>query len=197
MSQDKSSIPPKSYSSKRSVSRNKKPEYPLMSDDMQAHFGDLPLLLDGLVHYYKKEPSARPLRADAATPDVSLFSDRLQLMLSIKSGIPYSTFASVQELTPLTQAEWAEFLSLSTKSLSRYQQTGRSFRPIYAEKIIELAEVMVFGLDVFGSKANLHLWMVTPCFALGNAKPIDLARNSYGKEMVIEELGRIAYGILG
>ncbi|MCC6451300.1 MAG: DUF2384 domain-containing protein, partial [Acidobacteria bacterium] len=33
-------------------------------------------------------------------------------------------------------------------------------------------------------------------FALGNVKPVELLRDSYGKELVMGELNRIAHGIL-
>ena len=66
----------------------------------------------------------------------------------------------------------------------------------FMERIIEIAEVTNVGLDVFGDMAKFKLWLNTPNFALGNLMPIDLLRDSYGKEMVIGELTRINYGIL-
>jgi uncharacterized protein (DUF2384 family) len=39
-------------------------------------------------------------------------------------------------------------------------------------------------------------WLDTPSFALGNVKPLELLRDSYGKEMIVGELTRIRYGIL-
>ena len=59
-----------------------------------------------------------------------------------------------------------------------------------------MAEVTNIGLEVFGDMGKFKLWLYTPNFALGNLKPIDLLRDSYGKEMVIGELTRINYGIL-
>ena len=51
------------------------------------------------------------------------------------------------------------------------------------------------GLDVFGNVEKLKLWLNTPSFALGKLKPIELLKDSYGKEMVISELHRMNYGI--
>ena len=67
---------------------------------------------------------------------------------------------------------------------------------IQTEKIIEMAEVTNIGLDVFGSMEKFKLWLDTPNYALGNLKPMELLRDSYGKEMVISELTRINYGVL-
>ena len=59
-----------------------------------------------------------------------------------------------------------------------------------------MAEVTKVGLDVFGDMEKLKLWLNTPNYALGQLKPIELLKDSYGKEMVISELTRISYGIL-
>jgi len=37
--------------------------------------------------------------------------------------------------------------------------------------------------------------LLIPNFALGNTRPIDLLKDSYGKEMVVAELTRVAHGI--
>lgn len=58
-----------------------------------------------------------------------------------------------------------------------------------------MAEVTKVGLDVFGNIEKLKLWLNTPSYALGNLKPIELLKDSYGKEMVISELNRINHGI--
>jgi uncharacterized protein (DUF2384 family) len=42
---------------------------------------------------------------------------------------------------------------------------------------------------------KLGLWLNTPNFALGKLKPIELLKDSYGKEMVIGELVRVNHGI--
>ena len=59
-----------------------------------------------------------------------------------------------------------------------------------------MAEVTKVGLDIFGDMEKLKLWLNTPNYALGQLKPIELLKDSYGKEMVISELTRISYGIL-
>ncbi|MFN6064781.1 MAG: antitoxin Xre/MbcA/ParS toxin-binding domain-containing protein, partial [Bacteroidota bacterium] len=80
--------------------------------------------------------------------------------------------------------------------LQRYRAfPEHHFKPIHSEKIIEIAEVTKVGLDVFGNVEKLNLWLNTPSFALGKLKPIELLKDSYGKEMVISELHRMNYGI--
>lgn len=123
-------------------------------------------------------------------------SNKMLMILVIREGVPYSLFNLIQNLTPFTEDNWADFLDISTKSLHRYKQTSKSFKPIQSEKIIEMAEVTNVGLDVFGDMEKFKLWLETPNFSLGNLKPMELLKDSYGKELVISELTRINYGIL-
>lgn len=126
-------------------------------------------------------------------------TNKLLIIAAIREGIPYTLFDSIQEYTPFTENDWANFLDISTKSLQRYKaksSTEFSFKPIHSEKIIEITEVTQLGLDVFGNIDKFRLWLKTPNFALGNLKPIDLLKDSYGKELVMTELTHINYGIL-
>ncbi len=124
-------------------------------------------------------------------------SNKMLIIAAIRTGIPYSLFVLIQDYTPFTESDWANFLDISTKSLQRYKSTSEhQFKSIHSEKIIEMAEVTKVGLDVFGNMEKLRLWLNTPNYALGSLKPIELLKDSYGKELVISELTRINYGIL-
>jgi len=123
-------------------------------------------------------------------------SNKMLMILVIREGVPYSFFNLIQHFTPFSEDDWADFLDISRKSLQRYKQTSRIFKPIQSEKIIEMAEVTKLGLDVFGDLEKFKLWLETPNFSLGNLKPIELLKDSYGKELVTSELTRINYGIL-
>ena len=59
-----------------------------------------------------------------------------------------------------------------------------------------MAEVTKLGLEVFEDMDKLKLWLNTPNFALGKIKPIELLKDSYGKDLVTSELVRINHGIL-
>lgn len=124
-------------------------------------------------------------------------ANKMLIIAAIRAGIPYSLFNLIQLYTPFSDSDWADFLDISTKSLQRYKtNTDHHFKSIHSEKIIEMAEVTKVGLDVFGDMEKLKLWLNTPSFALGNLKPIELLKDSYGKELVISELIRINHGIL-
>lgn len=123
--------------------------------------------------------------------------DKMLIIGAIRKGIPYSLFDLIQDYTPFSESDWANFLDISTKSLQRYRTSPEyHFKSIHSEKIIEMSEVTKVGLDVFGNIEKLKLWLNTPSYALGKLKPIELLKDSYGKEMVISELNRINHGIL-
>lgn len=123
--------------------------------------------------------------------------DKMLIIVAIRTGIPYSLFDLIQNYTPFSESDWADFLDISTKTLNRYRTSPEHhFKRIHSEKIIEMAEVTKVGLDVFSSIEKLKLWLNTPSYALGKLKPIELLKDSYGKEMVISELNRINHGIL-
>ncbi|MFM6948790.1 MAG: antitoxin Xre/MbcA/ParS toxin-binding domain-containing protein [Aquirufa sp.] len=122
--------------------------------------------------------------------------DKMLIVIAIRAGIPYSLFDLIQNNTPFSENDWANFLDISTKSLQRYRVASEHhFKPIHSEKIIEMAEVTKVGLDVLGNLEKFKLWLNTPNFALGSLKPLDLLKDSYGKELVISELTRINHGI--
>lgn len=127
----------------------------------------------------------------------NFLADKMLVIVAIRTGIPYPLFDSIRRYTPFSENDWADFLDISTKSLQRYKASSEHhFKSIHAEKIIEIAEVTKAGLDVFGNLDKLKLWLNTPNYALGNLKPIALLKDSYGKELVINELTRINHGIL-
>ena len=126
---------------------------------------------------------------------VSLLEDKFRMVELIQRGISYKFFDKLRAVFPFSMQEWSSFLDISLKSLHRYQQESRTFKPIHSEKILELAEVVTYGMQVFESSDNFKIWLGTPSLALGHKKPIDLVKNSYGKELVMRELVAIEYGV--
>jgi len=122
-------------------------------------------------------------------------SDKMMMIRMIKAGVPYSLFNLIKTITPFSEGDWAVLLDISAKSLHRYKQTSKQFKPLQSEKIIEMAEVTNVGVEVFGDLGKFKLWLETPNFSLGGLKPMELLRDSYGKELVLSELTRINYGI--
>ncbi len=123
-------------------------------------------------------------------------SNKMLIVHSIRQGIPYYLYELIKEKTPFKQEDWADFLGVSERTLVRNKaKVDYVFESIPSEKILELAEVTSLGRDVFDSEEQFYLWLNTPNFALGNLVPFELLKDSYGKEMVMNELLKIDYGI--
>lgn len=122
--------------------------------------------------------------------------NKMLIVYAIREGISYNLFDLIKEVTPFNEEDWASFLGISTKSLQRNKvKEDFIFKPLQSEKILELAEVTSLGNTVFDTETQFYLWLNTPSFALGNLEPIELLKDSYGKEMVVNELNKIDQGI--
>jgi putative toxin-antitoxin system antitoxin component (TIGR02293 family) len=157
---------------------------------------DIEKKLDREVSMLLSKSSAVGGRKRTSVTYRQLFSDRMLMIDVIKQGVPYSLFDLIQSITPFTEGDWSAILDISPKSLKRYKQSSKTFRPIQSEKIVEMAEVAELGVEVFGDPEKFRQWMNTKVIALGNIKPKDLVTDSYGKDLVMSELHRIAHGVL-
>ena len=123
--------------------------------------------------------------------------NRMLIVHAIREGIPYELFNLIKEITPFNEEDWASFLGISTKSLQRNKiKEDFIFKSLQSEKILELAEVTSLGNTVFDTETQFYMWLKTPSFALGNLQPIELLRDSYGKETVVNELNKIDQGLV-
>jgi putative toxin-antitoxin system antitoxin component (TIGR02293 family) len=126
----------------------------------------------------------------------NFLSNKMLIVHSIRRGIPYELYELIKERTPFKQEDWADFLGVSSRTLLRNKlKSNYVFESIPSEKILELAEVTSLGKDVFDAEEQFYMWLNLPNFALGNLKPFELLKDSYGKEMVMNELRKIDYGI--
>ena len=124
------------------------------------------------------------------------FKNRMLLVHAIREGVSFDFFSLIKEKTPFNDEDWAGFLGISTKSLQRNKaKESFVFKPMQSEKIFELAEVTNLGNEVFDDENSFYSWLNSPSFDLGNLKPMELLKDSYGKEMVLGELYKIDQGI--
>ncbi len=147
--------------------------------------------------YARKINTTSPFKINSdKTSYGDFFKNKMLIINTIRQGLPYDLFLKIKDITPFTEDDWADYLNVSKKTLQRNSAIENYFfKPIHSEKIIELAEVTNFGLEVFDTIEQFYLWLNTPSFALGNLKPAELLKDSYGKELVLDELNRIDQGI--
>lgn len=153
-------------------------------------------------NYSNQESSSGLVQESAAVYNASLAysstDDRgvLSLIDAINRGIDFSVFETITKKYSFSLQNWADFLHISSKTLSRYQKESKTFDALQSERIMQIEILHSKGVEVFGSKENFSTWLETENLALGNLIPRNLLKNSFGIQLLMDELTRIEHGVL-
>ena len=120
----------------------------------------------------------------------------LSLVEMVRNGVRFEAFDTFANKSPFSLNEWSCYLHLSERTLQRYRSEKRTFDPLQSEKIIEITLFYKKGVEVFGSAEKFDAWLETDNLALGKIKPKMLLDNSFGINILKDELTAIEYGIL-
>ncbi len=120
----------------------------------------------------------------------------ISLIKMVRRGIGFAAFDTFANKSPFSSNEWSTYLHLSERTMQRYRSEQKTFDPLQSEKIIEIALFYNKGVEVFGSAEKFNSWLDTDNLALGNTKPKMLLDNTFGINMLRDELTRIEYGVL-
>lgn len=120
----------------------------------------------------------------------------LSLIHTSRTGVSYSLFGNILDESPFTPKEWAHYLHISDRTMQRYTKERKDFDPIQSEKILEVALVYKYGVEVFGNKEKFDIWLGAKNVALGNVAPKSLLDTTFGIGLLKDELTRIEHGIL-
>lgn len=115
---------------------------------------------------------------------------------SINKGISFSAFEKIIKKYSFSLQNWADFLHISNKTLSRYQKESKTFDALQSERILQIEILYSKGEEVFGDRDNFTKWLETKNLALGDIMPLDLLRTSFGIQLLMDELTRIEHGVL-
>ncbi|MTI32084.1 DUF2384 domain-containing protein [Cytophagales bacterium RKSG123] len=136
--------------------------------------------------------SALEINNDFSTLDEK---DTMLLIATVREGLSHRMFSKIAAISPWSQKEWADFLHISERTLQRYQKEKKDFDPIHSEKILEIALLYKKGIETFGKASNFNYWLEAPNIALGGVKPKELLDNTFGIQLLKDELIRITHGI--
>lgn len=139
-------------------------------------------------------------RIDLSEPQVSYSSvddkNVFSLIEMVRKGIEFPIFFSFANKSPFSLSEWSDFLHLSERTMQRYKKEKRTFDPLQSERILEIAMLYKKGIEVFGSADKFNSWLEAENLALGKVKPKLFFDNSFGINLLKDELTRIEYGVL-
>ena len=124
---------------------------------------------------------------------VSRLTPMEKMQLS-KSGVSKKYLEKVKEKTMLDYQKLAVVLSINRATLINKKQDEK-FSPAQSERIIGLEALYNQGLEVFQDKEKLNDWLNAPNRALGGKMPYEVMDNQFGREEVLNLLGRIQWGV--
>lgn len=89
----------------------------------------------------------------------------------------------------------AHMLNVSEPTLYRWAKANKSLERNFSVKLLEIADLFLFGIEVFGDKENFFKWLELPNTALGGFEPQELIEIPGGVSKVKDILGRIEHGV--
>ena len=111
-------------------------------------------------------------------------------------GISINQLNRVSHKYDISTLDWAEIMGISTKSIQRYQQQENTLSAIQTEFVLKIEQLHRIGKEVFGTTENFKAWMQKPAYGLANKIPAKILNTISGINLVINQLMRIAHGIL-
>jgi putative toxin-antitoxin system antitoxin component (TIGR02293 family) len=122
-------------------------------------------------------------------------NSQMDLIELSRKGISKKALKHLAEYTSLTMGQLAKLLPITERTIQRHG-AGDNFSTAVSEQILEIAYIVARGEEVFGDKRKFLAWMNYENPALANKKPFDLLSSRFGTDLVIDELGRIEYGVI-
>ena len=112
----------------------------------------------------------------------------------IRAGIPKRAMTHLMEVADISLIEMASIIHTSDRTLRRYTENQKLSQE-QSERMVEMARLYSRGEEVFGSMNDFKIWMDSILLPFGNKKPKEFLDTSLGIAMIMDELGRIQYGI--
>jgi putative toxin-antitoxin system antitoxin component (TIGR02293 family) len=120
---------------------------------------------------------------------------RMDLIELSSKGVTKDALLRLASSLSMSIGEMANLLPVTERTIQRYKRKQR-FNRVVSEQVLQIAEVTVRGVKVFGDREKFLSWMKSSSPALGNRTPASLLRSRFGTEVVLDELGRIEHGVI-
>jgi len=110
-------------------------------------------------------------------------------------GVSKSAVARLAKHLSIGLQEMAPLLSVNLRTIQRYS-AERVFSRTVSERILRIALVVSRGEQLFGDREQFNIWLKEPNRALKEKRPLELLGSDFGLDLILDELGRIEYGII-
>jgi len=111
-----------------------------------------------------------------------------------RTGVTKDAVSHLANYLSFSWKQIANLLPVTERTLQRYG-LNQHFNPTVSEQVLHIAEVLAKGAEVFKEKKKFLLWLNTPHKVFSSMTPFDMLGSRYGTELVLEELGRIEFGV--
>jgi putative toxin-antitoxin system antitoxin component (TIGR02293 family) len=110
------------------------------------------------------------------------------------TGITKNAVSHLANYLSLSWKQVADLLPVTERTLQRYA-SHQHFNPAVSEQVLHIAEVIAKGNEVFHERSKLLLWLNAPHKVFSGKTPFAMLGSRFGAELVLEELGRIEFGV--
>lgn len=112
-----------------------------------------------------------------------------------KKGINANVVKNFMVYFELRTEVIANMLNVSVSTLYRWIKSNKNLERNYSIKLFEIADLFLYGIEVFESKENFFKWLNLPNTALGGLEPLELIELPDGVSKVRDIIGRIEHGV--
>jgi putative toxin-antitoxin system antitoxin component (TIGR02293 family) len=123
-------------------------------------------------------------------------TNALDLIDVARQGVTKKELSKLASRLGRKPADMAALLPIGRRTIQRYKEEDH-FHQDVSESILQLAEVVARGIDVFGDEQKFRQWLEYPSRPLAGRTPLSVLDSRFGMELVLHELGRIEHGIIG
>ena len=116
--------------------------------------------------------------------------------LKLTKEFTYSEFKKISDKVELTQKEWSEILHISERTLQRYAKDNSAFNFSLIDRILLIDKVFKKGIEVFGNVIDFITWLKNDPVSIEGELGLHSLVSFDGVTKVLNQLGRIEYGIL-
>jgi putative toxin-antitoxin system antitoxin component (TIGR02293 family) len=119
----------------------------------------------------------------------------IEMVPTLRKGLPSKTLEAVSKQLGLTPMATGALLGIPARTLSRRLASRRKLTPEESQRVYRLSRVVILATRALGNIEKARHWLQTSNRVLGDEVPLHLLDTDVGTEAVIEELGRIEYGV--
>lgn len=122
--------------------------------------------------------------------------DPIKIVKRVTRGLKFQSLERFQENTLFSTRDVADLVSIPPRTLHRRKASGR-LEPDESDRLLRVTRVFAKALELFeGDAQAARDWFHTPARALGNERPIHLARTDLGSREVEALIDRLEHGVL-